>query len=133
MTYFDQKVFHAQRFLVVLLPCPHRIDSGAQQLDSAVEVWPCRDVVLCFFDISGDQIVIRTVIRVNLELWYLFHQVDLADRQSEYAHSNRSYVSLEQSCYRRYHLRRATEHYFFGLFTATEVQGSSILADRCSK
>ena len=73
MTYFYQKVFHAQRFLVVLLPCPDRIDSGAQQLDSAVKVWPCRDVVLCFFDISGDQIVIRAVIRVNLELWYLFH------------------------------------------------------------
>ena len=73
MTYFYQKVFHAQRFLVVLLPCPDRIDSGAQQLDSAVELWPCRNVVLCFFDVSGDQIIVRTVIGVNLESLYLFH------------------------------------------------------------
>lgn len=80
MTYFDQKVFHTQRFLVVLLSCPHGIDSGAQQLDGAVEVWPCRNVVLCFFDITGDQVIVRTVIGVDLESLYLFHPVDLADR-----------------------------------------------------
>jgi hypothetical protein len=58
---------------VVLISCPHGIDSSAQQLDGAVEVWPCRNVVLCFFDVSGDQVIVRTVIGIDLESLYLFH------------------------------------------------------------
>lgn len=51
--YLNQQIFDAQGLLIIFFPGPHRVDSCAQDLDGAIEVWPGNNLLLSLLDVAN--------------------------------------------------------------------------------